>query len=140
MSEIPNDFIVCVYVRCVIFMSNVSHTILLLLLLRKFVVDACFKVVGASYCYHQLSAVTLIKVHCCDHVVFVAKPAKRFIRAMASQELPYRAEYAKSGRASCKACKGLISKDILRMAHMVQVSGLGTFYHADHKYFLNYFL
>ncbi|XP_065898100.1 poly [ADP-ribose] polymerase 1-like isoform X2 [Dysidea avara] len=41
---------------------------------------------------------------------------------MASQELPYRAEYAKSGRASCKACKGLISKDILRMAHMVQSS------------------
>jgi len=41
---------------------------------------------------------------------------------MASQELPYRAEYAKSGRASCKSCKGLISKDVLRMAQMVQVS------------------
>ena len=40
---------------------------------------------------------------------------------MASLDLPYRSEYAKSGRASCKACKGIISKDTLRMAQMVQV-------------------
>ncbi|XP_064621580.1 poly [ADP-ribose] polymerase 1-like [Lineus longissimus] len=35
-------------------------------------------------------------------------------------DLPYRAEYAKSNRASCKGCKGLISKDTLRLALMVQ--------------------
>lgn len=34
----------------------------------------------------------------------------------------YRAEYAKSGRASCKKCKENIAKDSLRMAIMVQVS------------------
>lgn len=33
----------------------------------------------------------------------------------------YRAEYAKSGRASCKKCKENIAKDSLRMAIMVQV-------------------
>ena len=36
-------------------------------------------------------------------------------------ELPYKAEYAKSGRASCKACSGAISKDSLRLAIMIQV-------------------
>lgn len=36
------------------------------------------------------------------------------------EELPYRAEYAKSGRASCKSCKDLISNSSLRMAVMVQ--------------------
>uniref|UniRef100_A0A7R8Z663 Poly [ADP-ribose] polymerase n=1 Tax=Timema douglasi TaxID=61478 RepID=A0A7R8Z663_TIMDO len=35
-------------------------------------------------------------------------------------ELPYRAEYAKSGRASCKSCKSPIDKDTLRLAVMVQ--------------------
>ncbi|XP_037804095.1 poly [ADP-ribose] polymerase-like [Penaeus monodon] len=34
--------------------------------------------------------------------------------------LPYRVEYAKSGRASCKTCKGNIAKDTLRLAVMVQ--------------------
>eukprot|EP00064_Thunnus_orientalis_P008490 superscaffoldBa00001010_g8513 len=32
----------------------------------------------------------------------------------------YKAEYAKSGRASCKKCKENIAKDSLRMAIMVQ--------------------
>ncbi|XP_066991017.2 poly [ADP-ribose] polymerase [Anabrus simplex] len=35
-------------------------------------------------------------------------------------DLPYRAEYSKSGRASCKACKTPIAKDVLRLAVMVQ--------------------
>ncbi|XP_063601793.1 poly [ADP-ribose] polymerase 1-like [Penaeus indicus] len=35
-------------------------------------------------------------------------------------DLPYRVEYAKSGRASCKTCKGNIAKDTLRLAVMVQ--------------------
>lgn len=36
-------------------------------------------------------------------------------------ELPYAAEYAKSGRANCKGCKTPIPKDALRLAAMVQV-------------------
>ncbi|XP_037073152.1 poly [ADP-ribose] polymerase 1-like [Pollicipes pollicipes] len=36
------------------------------------------------------------------------------------EDLPFRAEYAKSGRAGCKGCKGNIAKDTLRMAAMVQ--------------------
>lgn len=36
------------------------------------------------------------------------------------EELPYRTEYAKSGRAACKACKSPIPKDSVRMAVMVQ--------------------
>lgn len=35
-------------------------------------------------------------------------------------DLQYKTEYAKSNRASCKACKGIISKESLRMARMVQ--------------------
>ena len=33
----------------------------------------------------------------------------------------FKAEYAKSGRASCKGCKGAIGQDSLRLAVMVQV-------------------
>lgn len=39
-----------------------------------------------------------------------------------ADQLPYRAEYAKSGRASCKACRTPIEKDSLRLAAMVQSS------------------
>ncbi|XP_022328673.2 poly [ADP-ribose] polymerase 1-like isoform X1 [Crassostrea virginica] len=35
-------------------------------------------------------------------------------------DLPFKAEYAKSGRSSCKACKGSISQASLRLAVMVQ--------------------
>lgn len=35
---------------------------------------------------------------------------------------PYRAEYAKSSRSNCKACKTQIEKDVLRLGVMVQVS------------------
>ena len=37
-------------------------------------------------------------------------------------DLPYRGEYAKSGRSSCKACKINIEKGELRLAAMVQVT------------------
>ena len=37
-------------------------------------------------------------------------------------DLPFKAEYAKSSRASCKACKGNITQDSLRLALMVQVT------------------
>ena len=40
---------------------------------------------------------------------------------MAEEEAPFKAEYAKSGRAGCKLCKGNITKDTLRLAKMVQV-------------------
>ncbi|KAF5305635.1 hypothetical protein FQR65_LT07716 [Abscondita terminalis] len=35
-------------------------------------------------------------------------------------DLPYKVEYAKSGRASCRGCKNTIEKDVLRLAVMVQ--------------------
>lgn len=38
-----------------------------------------------------------------------------------ADDLPYKAEYAKSDRSSCKFCKSNISKDGLRVAKMVQV-------------------
>lgn len=36
------------------------------------------------------------------------------------EDCPFKAEYAKSGRAACKQCQGSISKDTLRLAKMVQ--------------------
>jgi len=39
---------------------------------------------------------------------------------MSDSDLPFRAEYAKSNRSSCKACKAKIDKDELRLAAMVQ--------------------
>jgi poly [ADP-ribose] polymerase 1 len=36
-------------------------------------------------------------------------------------ELPFQAEYAKSGRAACKNCKEKIDQGVLRIARMVQV-------------------
>lgn len=38
-----------------------------------------------------------------------------------SEELPYKTEYAKSGRAGCKGCKQNIGQGTLRLAVMVQV-------------------
>ena len=37
------------------------------------------------------------------------------------EELPFRVEYAKSGRAKCRKCKVTIEKEELRLAAMVQV-------------------
>lgn len=39
---------------------------------------------------------------------------------MEAVDLPYLAEYSKSGRAKCKRCKQIINKDVLRLAVMVQ--------------------
>nr|UYS55296.1 poly-ADP-ribose polymerase I [Physella acuta] len=39
---------------------------------------------------------------------------------MPHHDLPFQAEYAKSGRAACKMCKSAISQDSLRLAVMVQ--------------------
>ena len=38
-----------------------------------------------------------------------------------TDDLPYRVEYSKSGRAGCKVCKETIAKDELRIATVVQV-------------------
>lgn len=38
-----------------------------------------------------------------------------------SDELPFKTEYAKSGRANCKGCKTNIPQGSLRLAVMVQV-------------------
>ena len=40
---------------------------------------------------------------------------------MEEHDYDFRAEYAKSNRASCKFCSGLIAKDSLRLAIMIQV-------------------
>lgn len=40
---------------------------------------------------------------------------------MDEKEFPYRVEYAKSDRSSCKICKNKIAKDSLRIATVVQV-------------------
>ncbi|KAL9243016.1 hypothetical protein vseg_016958 [Gypsophila vaccaria] len=39
---------------------------------------------------------------------------------MAAPEKPWRVEYAKSGRASCRTCKNNIGKEVLRLGKMVQ--------------------
>lgn len=39
-----------------------------------------------------------------------------------ADDLPYKVEYAKSGRAACKGCKSKIDNAELRLAVMVQVS------------------
>ncbi|CAG5129821.1 unnamed protein product, partial [Candidula unifasciata] len=39
---------------------------------------------------------------------------------MSNHDLPFQAEYAKSGRASCKACKSAIAERTLRLAIMTQ--------------------
>ena len=46
-------------------------------------------------------------------------------------DLPYRAEYAKSGKSSCKECKGKIEKGELRLAIMVpfKVEKIPNWYH-----------
>lgn len=36
-------------------------------------------------------------------------------------ELPYRCEYAKTGRAGCRKCKVKIDQGVLRLAVLVQV-------------------
>uniref|UniRef100_A0A3P9M7A5 PARP-type domain-containing protein n=1 Tax=Oryzias latipes TaxID=8090 RepID=A0A3P9M7A5_ORYLA len=48
----------------------------------------------------------------------------------------FRAEYAKSGQASCKKCKEKIAKDSLRMAIVVQVSSGGPRKHPTAELFL----
>lgn len=45
-----------------------------------------------------------------------------------SEELPYKCEYAKSGRASCKGCKNKIDQGVLRLAVMVQVNATIFFF------------
>jgi poly [ADP-ribose] polymerase len=51
-----------------------------------------------------------------------SKNRKYSFDPMAEEEhdIPYKAEYAKSNRSSCKSCKSVISKDSLRIARMVQ--------------------
>lgn len=39
-----------------------------------------------------------------------------------ADDLPFKAEYSKSNRASCKKCKRKIDKDVLRIAAMIQVN------------------
>lgn len=47
--------------------------------------------------------------------------SRREISWNMSEELPFKAEYAKTGRAKCKGCKESIEQGTLRLAVMVQV-------------------
>ena len=45
-------------------------------------------------------------------------------------DLPYKTEYAKSNRSSCKKCKCKIDKEELRIAAMVQVRNATNIFNA----------
>ena len=57
-------------------------------------------------------------------IVLVIHIRERRMGDIAEADLPYRSEYAKSGRSSCKACKTSIGKADLRLAAMVQVNSM----------------
>ena len=46
---------------------------------------------------------------------------------MAAPPKAWKAEYAKSGRASCKSCRSPIAKDQLRLGKMVQATQFDGF-------------
>lgn len=46
---------------------------------------------------------------------------------MASPPKPWKAEYAKSSRSSCKTCKNPIDKETLRLGKMVQATQFDGF-------------
>ncbi|WOL07420.1 hypothetical protein Cni_G16161 [Canna indica] len=46
---------------------------------------------------------------------------------MANPPKPWKAEYAKSGRSSCKTCKSPISKEDLRLGKMVTATQFDGF-------------
>jgi hypothetical protein len=46
---------------------------------------------------------------------------------MASPQKPWKAEYAKSSRSSCKTCKTPIAKEVLRLGKMVQATQFDGF-------------
>ena len=52
-------------------------------------------------------------------------------------DLPYKAEYAKSSRSSCKACKAPIAKDVLRLAVVVQVCFIVMFLLSEFRAFMS---
>ena len=57
-------------------------------------------------------------------MVLIIHICERRMGDIAEADLPYRSEYAKSGRSSCKACKTSIGKADLRLAAMVQVNSM----------------
>ena len=57
-------------------------------------------------------------------MVLIIRICERRMGDIAEADLPYRSEYAKSGRSSCKACKTSIGKADLRLAAMVQVNSM----------------
>lgn len=48
-------------------------------------------------------------------------------RVMANPQKAWKAEYAKSARSSCKTCKSIIDKEILRLGKMVQAKQFDGF-------------
>jgi hypothetical protein len=55
------------------------------------------------------------------------EPEPQQAGAMAAPPKAWKAEYAKSGRASCKSCRSPIAKDQLRLGKMVQASQFDGF-------------
>lgn len=55
-------------------------------------------------------------VHCAPEI------CEQTFDSVIMDELPYKIEYARTGRAGCKGCKLNIGQDSLRIARMVQVS------------------
>ena len=54
-------------------------------------------------------------------------------------DLPYRAEYAKSGRAKCKGCKADIPKGDMRLASMTQVGSVEKQIYIEHFFCSRHF-
>ena len=54
-------------------------------------------------------------------MILIQSPSVFQTHTKMADDLPFKAEYAKSNRSSCKSCKDNISKDSLRLAKMVQV-------------------
>ena len=55
------------------------------------------------------------------HVILGSNDLAAFSEMADHHDLPFKAEYAKSSRASCKACRTGIQQDTLRLGIMVQV-------------------
>ena len=71
-----------------------------------------------SYIYIVIYSANLFTVL----MVLIIRICERRMGDIAEADLPYRSEYAKSGRSSCKSCKTSIGKADLRLAAMVQVN------------------
>ena len=90
-------------------------------------------------CVVTISTCVFLNISKCVIILFVSRPSTVYINFLhhfwtmsGHHDLPFQAEYAKSGRASCKGCKSNIAQDSLRLALMVQV----PYFSFNWKFFL----